>query len=301
MRIFSFLCSLFFIVAAHAHPLKDGMAKWLHGMQEHLQKKIAEAEIIEDPFPHIVIENLFPQDFYNYALSQWPSNQHFVGQRIATNFGCIEGTGLNTNQKVFWRMFGETIVNRYIKPAIIERLKSYLHLKPQLANFPIEKLNPLTDFANLRQDSIVDVDENYYLGVHCDQLNIFSAVLIYFPEDANHPELGTTLYYPNPNPSLNIPYSNNFTFAKRIYFKPNTMHVMLQTPFSWHGADRSPYPGSYLRHFFFSPIFFSPEFMKRHYGSDYNRTMADDYFFDHRFLNKENWKNIWDPDKDAYR
>ena len=34
-------------------------------MTEFLRNRLANAEVIETPFPHIILEDFFPEDFYN--------------------------------------------------------------------------------------------------------------------------------------------------------------------------------------------------------------------------------------------
>ena len=312
MKRLFFSCCLLLAISARADLASDFInmsseslvERMLVGLKEHLEKRIQDAQVIETPFPYLVVDDLLPDDFYEAALRLWPNNEDFVGRsymgRMPTNYGCLEQTALNKNQKIFWRTFGEVIVNRFIKPAVVEKLKPYFKYKYGMSNYPIESLN-MGDFINLRQDSLLDCYYTYANHPHVDQLNIFTAVLIYFASDDEHPDLGTTLFSLEP---AGDPNGGNYGgYPKsigKIPYKRNRMHCMFQSPTSWHGTDPSPYDTAYLRRIFFAPIFLSPEFMEAHYKGVYRRTYADDYYFDHRFLHKGNWIGIWDH-SDTYK
>jgi len=307
MRFFlSLLLIMFSSVSLSASPI-DVYADILRDdMCEYLRKKIEDAQVIVDPFPHIVIENFFSEDFYQCALKYYPIESQFYASRLCSNYGCLESSSLSTDQKVFWHHFGEVIVNRFIKPRLIDKLKPFFHLKLNMEKFPCESLDYNRDFMNYRQDSLVlGLQITKYRGIsaHVDQLNLFAALLIYFPTDDQHQECGTIFYNSNSSADVNTLYADDgldLQFAKKIPYKPNTLLCFLQTPFAWHGADLSTAEMGYLRHLYLAPIFLSPEFMNRHYKDIYRRTMVDDYFFDNRFLNKENWMDIWSG-SDAYK
>lgn len=232
-----------------------------------LQKKVEEAQVIEQPFPHILIENLFPDEFYQYAVSIWPNGDLFKDMCLSADPDRIEHLGLSISQKMFWSVFGETIINGYLKPALIEKLRPYFKLKLNMQGFPIEQLNPVNDFAHF-PGLFIEYKPGFSITPHVDQLDIFAALLIYFPPDTDHTEAGTILYSGSPNSDIYRIYNtqpNRLNFNKKIPYKPNTLFCMLQTQSSWHSAG-NVYP-NYFRRLFLSPIYLSPDFMRLHYGN----------------------------------
>lgn len=125
--------------------------------------------------------------------------------------------------------------------------------------------------------------------------------MLYFPMDDQHDHLGTLFYHGDPSSTPNNIYEvknpTNIKFAKKVPYRPNTLLVFIQSPTAWHGFERPEnMDPEYQRRLFVSPLFFSPEFMERNYGNIYSRSLIDEYFFDHRFLQKKNWISIWGDD-----
>lgn len=275
----------------------------LKGMDEHIAHVIDQAQIIEDPFPHLVVEHFLPEELYKHACNIWPENENFAGAKnskrfsLPVTYGCLEDTDLPKNQKVFWRLFGEVIINRYLKPRLAEKFKPYISLKLGLEQIG-DAFDPHRDTCNLRQDCLIVDRDLCNMPPHVDQLNMFAQIMLYFPTDHHHEEMGTVFYHGDPSTKPNEIYEvknpANIKFAKKISYIPNKLVVFMQTPNAWHGFERPEnLDPTYQRRLFLSPLFLSPEFMTRHYSTIYSRTLIDEYFFDHRFLQKKNWINIW--------
>lgn len=270
---------------------------------DHITEKLQSAQVIEYPFPHIVVENILPDDLYVMASSQWPCDSAFIGHGNGNHFilpvtgGVAEKSRLDHDQKIFWRVFGEVIVNRYIKPRIAAMLIPYLPMKAGLENYDISKFDLTQDIASFRQDNIAFDQGPYNTNIHIDQRNILAAMLIYMPVDNDHQELGTQ-FFEGPPAGCNDVYNSNSSFSslvKIVPYKPNTLVAFMQTPISWHAYSQKG-DTDYRRRFYHAPIFLSPEFMRTHIP-DYHRTYIDDYFFDGRYLNSSNWVNIWGSDE----
>jgi|GEM_PF-3212989 len=269
---------------------------------EQIREVMNCAEVQVDPFPHIVVENFLPAEMYQHACEIWPDTKEFVSDGVSrfllpVTYGCLENTNLPKLQKVFWRLFGEVIVNRYLKPILAEKFKPFLSQKMGLKeNWQSFDLHQHT--CNLRQDCLIVDKDAPNIRPHVDQLNMLAQIIIYFPSDNEHQNLGTTFYTGDasttPNHLYDVKDPNNLKFAKKIPYTPNTLLAFIQSPTAWHGFERPPnIDPNYQRRLYLSPLFFSPEFMEKHYSGIYARTLVDEYFFDHRFLQKKNWQNIW--------
>lgn len=118
--------------------VRTQISKCLTGMSEHITNTLEKAYVQTDPFPHLIVENFLPEDFYKHASEMWPATEEFAGAKNAKRFvlpityGCLEATNMPKDQKVFWRLFGEVIVNRYLKPKLAEKFKPYLSQKINL-------------------------------------------------------------------------------------------------------------------------------------------------------------------------
>jgi hypothetical protein len=279
----------------------------LHDVKSHIDKRFEEVEVETYPFPHLVIENILPTHLYDKIDLYWPNENEFIGvdQRsiLAITYGSLEDTNLTKEQKVFWRIFGEVIVDRYIKQNIIRKLAPYFSLKWGMQDFS-EDVVQIENFHQLRQNCLINDRRDYRISPHVDQLNLFAAILLYLPKDNKHQTFGTTFYEGpharDPNLIYNS-YPHQLKEAKTIPYNPNTLVTFLQTPFSWHGVKTdSQRDVGYIRRMYVAPIFLSPEFMEKYYSGIYNRHPLEDYYFDHRFLCRKNWYNIWGSE-DAYQ
>lgn len=295
--LFFLACMLPFCIFATSS--KSVIVDTLSGLDKHIEKRFAETPVITQPFPHLVIEDIFPEEFYQKIQANWPEIHHFLED--GSNFilpvtkGCNEECNLEYKNKMFWRLFGEVIVNRYIKPRIIEKFAPYFHLKLAMKNFDPKNLNRIENFFECRLDCLKMQKYFYAIGPHIDQLNVYAPILIYLPETNDQPDFGTSFYYgpDNPNPNeiyYKAPYS--LKFAKKTVYKRNTLVTFLQSPRSWHSVE--PIKNTnYLRRVYVSVIFHSPEFMDKYYKNIYDRTAFDDYYFDHRFQSRKNWSTVW--------
>lgn len=270
----------------------------------HIDKAIDHAVVQTYPFPHIVVENIFPDAVYKLVCGYFPNREAFTpnGNRLILpiTYGCSEQTILDKNQRTFWRLFGEILVNKYIKPKITDKLIPFLNMKEGLENYDINNFDPRYDTINFRQDGLfLDLPE-YQIGLHIDQRILLSAMLIYLPSDDQHQFLGTSIYSGPPcleSNNYQVDYSE-IKHVKDIPYKPNTLFAFMQTPISWHSSYIKPNDDpNYLRKLYCASIFFSPQFMERNLPGAHNqRTYVDEYFFDARFLNRKNWTNIWGQD-----
>lgn len=170
----------------------------LRKTKDHIAKKFAEVAVNDDPYPHLVIQNILPSDLYDQMQFYWPDSSTFdhqnrVNKHLYITQGCAEQRNLTTDQKLFWRIFGEVVMG-YIKEHVIQSLMPYLNWKfPNLTDEQLEKIKNEICFFNSRQDSLMEHHYGYYIPPHVDQAYVFAAMLLYCPPDNSHIELGTTL------------------------------------------------------------------------------------------------------------
>ena len=282
----------------------------LNGTRDHVSAKINEAKVVEYPFPHLIVDEILPPHLYKEIAKRWPDEQLFKGVRgaIPVNYGASESFPLDLSKKHFWRIFGEVVVDRYIKPKIVEKFLPYLYQKYRMNSIGLEfvKRNINQCFANSRQDGLILDRGGYEISPHVDQLNMFVQILIYLPKegDTYSEDLGTCLYESEEAKIEDIDYTGaiyrhygdcsqkkEVKLCKKVPYRPNQLVVFLQSPLAWHGVD--PVPPGQVRRLFFSPLKFSPEFMEDFY-EEYPRSLIQDYFFESRFMDAIKNSNIWD-------
>lgn len=240
----------------------------LEYVEKYINKKFAEAKVETEPFPHIIIDNILPEDLYSDLLLHWP-NDAFEAKPLYTwrkSLGICGWPGIDEYSYKLWKQFA-IITNQIIKRKIGELFHKYsAHRFGKEVNGKF-----LCDSADLDEHKLV---QDYGDGIkpHIDQAYIFAVAIIYFPElnDYSHTCLSTRFYKHNSNrESVDICFDSNVKLVKAVDYKPNRLCAFMQTPHSWHsGAQDHPF-GSYARKLYLTHIYLSSKFLKKHYGSTF--------------------------------
>ncbi len=265
-------------------------------IQKHIIEKLRSARVITDPFPHLIVENFLPEELYQHALESFPEHSLFKLQESSrqflwTNHGCLKGSSLSLSDQAFWQAFGEVTVNHFTKPILIDKFMPFLNVKFQTKDpQELEKIKQGLDFWEHRQDGLVSYLAKTQVEPHIDDHNIFVRALLYFPEDDEHQEVGTTLYSgPPAKPSQKCPKEGEIHPVKKVPYKRNTLFVFLHSPISWHSVASHEYPEEdYLRRLFLATISLSPESIEKLYGESVPFSALDLYFLDYNLFYTEN-------------
>ncbi|MCB1110526.1 MAG: hypothetical protein KDK64_06050 [Chlamydiia bacterium] len=294
-----FCASLLFCSSAQAKDRMEEIVSLCVGedVLDYIREKIEKTPVEESPFPHFIIEDILPETLYEAGQSFWPHPNCFYAKgfphhgpvhrlHVCTSLGSIEHSSLTPEQKMFWRTFGEVVVNHYMKPLIAQKLLNYIHYKfPGATPEQLNALKKSFEFYPFHYDSLLIDDANYFIDPHVDGVKTFAQCLLYFPEDNDHQDLGTKFFR---GPPFRKGHYNSCVAAlkleKHVRYKRNTLVVFLQSPTSWHSADTSPYPDThYLRKMFLMTLRTSPEAVNQIYNLQ--ETLTDWYYQDFNQVN----------------
>jgi len=267
---------------------KRKIALCLDGVKDYISVKIDEAKVIEEPFPHIIVEEILPVHLYKEILKHWPKRDVFfhkgykIRGRIRTTHR-EETAFSNKNDQLFWDLFGEVVVNYYIKPAIVKKLLPYFYLKEGMEEIDLKEMRDnLSDYIlpSSFKDSLIQDEEGYFIRPHVDQIGMFAQMLIYFARPGDDVRgLGTVFYKGDRAKMDSLDKAiyidvKNLTRYKKVPYRPNQLVAFLQCPFAWHGVDRTK--SGQVRRLYLCPISMRPEFINEHY-CDFN--LISYYFF----------------------
>ena len=75
---------------------------------EYVVKKIIEEPIIKEPYPHLLISGIFPDEFYSALLEQIPNVSVYTAKSKYGKTMTLENfDGLDEEKKKFWKeMYG---------------------------------------------------------------------------------------------------------------------------------------------------------------------------------------------------
>ena len=205
---------------------------------------VANAPIRLFPYPHILVHDVLPEDFYRELRQHLPPSTAYrslkamgrVGPDYPDTRGVLPLTppdvaALPEPYRSFWDNtarwllggpFGQVMLQKFA-PLLAQRFED-----PAAVEFKHEVL-------------VVQDRTDYSLGPHTDAPSKVISMLLYLPADASKPHLGTSMYLPK-DPSFTCAGDNHyesvgFNRLLTMPYVPNTLFAFIKTPNSFHGVE----------------------------------------------------------------
>ena len=190
---------------------------------EYVIKKIVDAQIIQEPYPHILISGVFPDEFYSVLLEQIPntstytSKPKYPGRKTMTldNFDILD-----EEKKEFWK-------------EIYGFLRSDKFTNILLQKFNISK-NGVSDLF-LHKDL-----ENFEVTPHRDIFSKLITYLFYLPKDSSLSQLGTHMLVPKKGVVIEKTTKHQdwelFETVKKSEYVPNSFFAFSPHENSFHAV-----------------------------------------------------------------
>lgn len=160
----------------------------------HVEGAVAAAQLHHDPFPHVVLENLFPQRFYDAVVRGIPPVELFDGvenkQRIVVPFEMAPAFSRRV-----WSFLLNDVVDASLGPALLRKLREPLTdwvtgTWPELAGQPIESVVRMQS----TDGRILLRRRGYVIPPHRDPKWGFVTCLLYLARPGDSQSWGTQLY-----------------------------------------------------------------------------------------------------------
>ena len=217
--------------------------------ESQLLYKVANAPILMFPSPHILVHDVFPEDFYRELRRLLPPakayrtlnamgrvSSDYPETRLVLPLTPQDVAALEEPYRSFWNAtaswllggsFGQILLQKFA-PLLAQRFEN-----PAAVEYGHEVL-------------VVQDRTNYALGPHTDSVSKVLSLLFYLPVDASRPHLGTSLYFPK-DPSFTCPGGPHYEFTDfnrlmTMPYVPNTLFGFLKTADSFHGVERVAEP-----------------------------------------------------------
>jgi hypothetical protein len=220
-------------------------------VEAHVLGRLAASPIATAPFPHCVIDRIFPADFYEEILDQWPeggswqplgeSGRVLPGSYAERMVVLMDGAGfarLDERRRQFWQTtVGAWLLGERLRAALLDKFASTLAEEDFGA--PLE---------NTRGDALIVSDRtNYAIGPHTDATLRVASLLFYLPEDATFRRYGTSFYQPL-DPTFRCRGGPHYDFkgfrnAGTVEFLPNRLVVFPKSSRCFHGVEPVELPG----------------------------------------------------------
>jgi len=219
-----------------------------HRITNEIIYGIANADIKQYPYPHLVINDLLSDEIYNLLDISWPAIDKMtpLGETGLVTKGCymerytldLFGPDLNflmdEKQYHIWSSLRNALASKSFNSAIAEKMRPFFSMHPLL-----KEQNKHWDVENY---IMINTDVNdYQITPHTQAKSEVFVLLFYFPEKENTEAAGTSLFIPNDKNLTCIGKYHykrkDFTKIKTIPYRRNSAFGFFKTYNSFHGVE----------------------------------------------------------------
>jgi FkbM family methyltransferase len=211
--------------------------------------RINQVQTIEDPFPYLVVDEIFPKDYYAEMIERFPTEQSLrpigetgrvskndYAERLVVLFTESEFARMSPSQQTFWREFASWMYADEFLQGFLHKFHKYLEPR-------IERIVGAERALRMKSDALLVNDQTRYaIGPHTDAPHRLVTFLFYLPRDLSMRELGTSIYRPK-DPGFTCwggPHHDfdRFERVSTVEFMPNRLLAFPKTERSFHGVEQ---------------------------------------------------------------
>jgi len=208
----------------------------------HVRAAIESAVLVSEPYEHMVVERLLPQDVYDLLIESIPPEPFFDDRdSIKRNLRFPMELGPTLTGMV-WGFFDELVTDQMIRPAVLERFAAPLQHHYESIFGPDFRARASVMPHRVNSGRLMLRRRGYHLDPHRDPKHSMLTCLVYFARPGDDEAFGTEIfsvandsdadykqtYYPEQA-------GNTCTLVKVVPFRPNSMLVFLNSRGA-HGA-----------------------------------------------------------------
>ncbi|TNE58495.1 MAG: hypothetical protein EP340_05115 [Alphaproteobacteria bacterium] len=225
------------------NPSYEGLAARII---EHWKSVIADATTFEEPYEHIYVENIWPDDVYQMLRTKLPPVSLYAPINLKK---WVRADGTSTRDRIdltpeniakfdddlrdFWTEIKRAISSETMKRLVFEKLKKDLSLR---LNVPVDDVVGYDAFVGgtLTRDTA-----EYRIKPHPDGYPRIVTMQFYLPESEDQEDLGTSLYVREPLHRRLL--GKGFREVKRFPYRANSGYAFavnsLPERTSYHGRE----------------------------------------------------------------
>ena len=212
-------------------------------VEMRLAYKLGNANINMFPYPHLYLENIFPEDYYNKIQENLPKPEEMFPiekvrpvkgykERFVLELSDEHLAPLPESKRLFWRELRQTMVDRTNFGNLV-----FSKFEPFIA----KRFEGQSNLEFFSETLLVEDTTNYALGPHTDSPRKVVTMLFYLPPDTSQAHLGTSIYIPN-DPAFRCPGGPHhprepFSRLHTNRFLPNSLFAFFKTDNSFHGVE----------------------------------------------------------------
>ena len=161
-------------------------------IEPHIRAALASATLVEDPFPHIVVERWLPTDVYQIIVRALPPAVFFSEKEMSRQRLTVPFSFAPTYSRRVWTFVAEEIVDRILCEALTARFASVIDaFVRDVAGDAAAEQHPELRTSDGR---IMLRRPGYVIPPHRDPKWGFVTGLVYLARDGDPEEHGTSLY-----------------------------------------------------------------------------------------------------------
>ena len=233
---------------------------------EHLLGRVAKTPAIDEPFSHIFLEEVFPQDLYQRLLLSFPDLKLYntAAERHYGNGGFTRSmfqltashlAMLPRPQRELWAGVAAALTAPELKQAVFAKLHKDLAFRYSVASSDVPEL------PGFARPTLYRETQGFEIPPHPDTRKKVVTMHLYLPADNNQLDLGTALYQRKLAAWPFGTWHHRFTKVKQFAFQPNSAYAFVVnntlTRKSWHGREKLP-PGAGVRNTLLNTFYETP-------------------------------------------
>ena len=197
-----------------------------------------ETPVVEDPFPHVVVERVFPDAFYRTLLATQPNpDDWYEAGKQRWNWDIEKGSSSPEATRI-WQGVHGVIAPTIVIPALLRVFRP--QLTAYWAGFE-ENAVDLEPHYGCEEGRLLRRHPGYRLAPHLDPRHATITALMYLARPGDDDRYGTDLY----RATMPRQYKGIFkaeesgiehTLTTTVPYRPNTLLAFI-TPISLHGAS----------------------------------------------------------------
>lgn len=229
-------------------------------VKQHVAERLRAACVNQDPFPHLVVDEILPWSVVSDIHRYWPeaSQEKTLGQlgrviggdytaRKVVPFSIMEKM-LDAARLPFWTSMREILYGQEFNGGLLQALQEPLNnRRERIAKEGKKTFGP--------DSLIVEDSEGYSIKPHTDMPKRLMTVLIYLPEDMSMTQYGTSFYRPKVDMSgKDLRQHHPFELFDRVAtvdFIPNRLVAFIRDDNTFHGVETvtaPPHPRRLIIH-----------------------------------------------------
>jgi hypothetical protein len=216
----------------------------------HLLALLARTEVIDEPFTHAYLEQVFPEALYDDLLAALPETERYDGGRKKSNDGYSMRYNFQLNRenlsrleepsRSLWTGASQALYSPEFQRALLEKLAMGLTRR-----FSIDR-DRVGQVAVWPRAALYRDLPGYEIAPHPDTRRKIITMQLFLPPDDARQYLGTCLY--RQRLVQGLLGRGRFERFKQFPFRRNSGYVFVVCnsplrPKSWHGCEKTPSEG----------------------------------------------------------